>query len=95
MLPDLVTYQVQYLVAFITGLVGKLVGYLADAVSTFGGDVVTAAGNSDQMQALTTGIFGDQNGLIYWINEKVFFVLRELPYSEIGLGLKAILTAMF
>ena len=91
MYPTMVNFQVQYLVAFIVGLVGHLTDLLSGAVQTFGVDMVTQSGNVQTMAALTTGIFGTNNGLIYWINDKVFYLLEHLPYQAIGDGIRAIL----
>jgi hypothetical protein len=95
MIPTLSNFQVQYLVQFITGLVGKLIELLSGAVGDFGVEVTTQAQNTTTMAALTSGIFGPENGLIYWINDKVFYVLENLPYTALGLGIKEIVTALF
>ena len=91
MTPTMVNFQVQYLVSFIVGLIGDLTGLLSGAVTTFGTHLTTSSGNMTTMAALTTGIFGTENGLIYWINDKVFYLLTHLPYAAIGTGLREIL----
>jgi len=95
MTPTVSNFQVQYLVSFITGLVGDLVNLIAGSIATFGTHVTIASGNADLMANLTSGIFGTQNGLIYWINDKVFYVLEKLPYTEIGAGLNQIVHGLF
>ena len=85
--PALECLQVQYLVQYIVGLVGTLVEYIGDAIFLFGGDIVESAGNAMQMNALTTGIFGTDSGLIYWINDKVFYIITYLPWCDLGTGL--------
>jgi hypothetical protein len=72
-------------------LIGDLTTLLSGAITSFGGHLTVQAGNMQTMAALTTGIFGTNNGLIYWINDKVFYLLENLPYAAIGDGLRAIL----
>ena len=62
--------DVQYFVAYIVGLVGDLVNLIGVAITTFGSHMIAAAGDTGKMWALTVGIFGENGGLIYWINEK-------------------------
>ena len=77
-MPAIELLQVQYLVSFIVGLVGELVQEMSAAFASFGGTVSAAAADVNTMAALTTGIFGTDSGLIYWINEKVFYVIEGL-----------------
>ena len=83
-MPGLVSYQVQYFVTFIVAFIGQI----ADAI---GGVFIDGAMDNNAMMQLTTGIFGPQNGLIYWINEKVIWLLENLPYAALGDGLRALL----
>lgn len=80
--PTPVSYQVQYLVSFIVGLIGQILDSLSAGVATIltdlGSVFTGAAGNCTQMAMLTTGIFGNDGGLIYWINEKILWFLAEL-----------------
>ena len=86
-LPAMESLQVQYLVAFIVGLLGRLIELISGAMAVFGNDLITESKNTDTMAALTTGIFGTNSGLIYWINEKVFYLINHLPWETLGNGL--------
>jgi hypothetical protein len=46
------------------------------------------------MAALTTGIFGTNGGLIYWINEKVFYVVENMPWCDLGGGLGVVVKGL-
>ncbi len=83
--------QVQFLVAFIVQMLGQLGGYIADALGFFAGDLVLAGADESVMANLTTGIFGTESGLIYWINDKVFYLITNLPWAELGTGLGALI----
>ena len=87
MYPTIELLQVQYLVSFMVGLVGELIQELSAAFASFGATVTTYAGDANTMAALTTGIFGTDSGLIYWINEKVFYVIENMPWCDLGGGL--------
>ncbi len=93
-MPTIEILQVQYLVSFITGLVGELIQELATAFGNFGVTVSDAAADGNTMAALTTGIFGTNSGLIYWINEKVFYVIENMPWCDLGGGLGQILQGL-
>ena len=82
--------QVQYMVSFVVGLIGELIQEVAQAFESFGVTVSDAAADGNAMGALTTGIFGTNTGLIYWINEKVFYVIENLPWCDLGQGLAII-----
>ena len=86
--------QVQHLVAFIVGLVGELIIEIGGMLTSFGGTVKTYGACADVMQSLTTGIFGTNDGLIYWINDKIFYLIREMPWCELGAGLGALLQGL-
>jgi len=83
--------QVQFLVAFVVKMLGQLGGYIADALGFFATDLVAAGGDAGTMANLTTGIFGTDSGLIYWINDKVFYLITNLPWAELGTGLGALI----
>jgi len=93
-MPTIEVLQVQYLVSFIVGLVGELIQELAGAFESFGITVSDAAADGNVMAALTTGIFGTNSGLIYWINEKVFYVIENLPWCDLGQGLGQIVEGL-
>ena len=40
-----------------------------------------------EMAKLTTGIFGSASGLIALVIDKVFWVISNLPWSDLGQGL--------
>jgi len=87
-MPGLVSYQVQYFVTFIVAFIGQMATEVGAAI----GDVFTSGAlDNNAMMQLTTGIFGPQNGLIYWINEKVIWLLENLPYAALGDGLRDLL----
>jgi hypothetical protein len=86
-MPAIELLQVQYLVSFIVGLVGELIQELSAAFASFGVTVGNYAADAPTMAALTTGIFGSNGGLIYWINEKVFYVIENMPWCDLGQGL--------
>ena len=90
-MPAIESLQVQYLVAFVVQMLGTLTGYIGDAITLFGGDLVAAGSDAGTMQNLTTGIFGTNSGLIYWINDKVFYLIENLPWAELGTGLGALI----
>ncbi len=90
-MPVVESLQVQYLVAFIVQLLGQLLGHLSVAVASFGTDLVNAGGDAGTMANLTTGIFGTNSGLIYWINDKVFYLIQNLPWADLGTGLGALI----
>jgi hypothetical protein len=93
-MPTIESLQVQYLVSFIVGLVGELIVELSEAFNDFGLTVSSYAGNTTVMATLTTGIFGNDGGLIYWINEKVFYVIENMPWCPLGQGLGAIIEGL-
>ena len=86
-MPTIEMLQVQYLVSFMVGLLGELIQELSVAFQNFGVTVADAAADGNAMAALTTGIFGTDSGLIYWINEKVFYVIENMPWCDLGSGL--------
>jgi hypothetical protein len=85
---------VQYLVAFVVGLIGDLITLIAPAVGEFGSHLLCASEDVDTMLALTTGIFGTNSGLIYWINNKVFYLIENMPWCELGAGLGGLLEGL-
>lgn len=72
--PVVATYQVQFLMQFIVGLAGQILAAVSSGLSTILTDVGSVftgtANNCSAMAMLTTGIFGNDGGLIYWINQK-------------------------
>ena len=90
-MPAIESLQVQYLVAFVVQMLGQLTGYIADAFGYFGADWVAAGADAGTMQNLTTGIFGRDSGIIYWINDKEFYVVSHLPWTELGTGIGALI----
>ncbi|MEE8374629.1 MAG: hypothetical protein V3R87_13050 [Dehalococcoidia bacterium] len=94
-MPAVESLQVQYLVAFAIVKLGELMGYIAVAIDSFGIDLVNAGGDGGTMANLTTGIFGTNSGLIYWINDKVAYMAEFMPYTELSLGLGIVLQWFF
>lgn len=86
-MPTIEVMQVQYLVAFCVGLCGEFIQALGKAFADFGVTVCTYSGDGNAMAALTTGIFGTESGLIYWINGKLFWCIEHFPWSDMGQGL--------
>ena len=82
MCPSTMIYQVQHLVAFVVGLIGKVLGTVSTGVNQILTDLgalfLTYSENCTVMASLTTGIFGDNMGLIYWINMKILWLLGQL-----------------
>ena len=72
--PSTVVLQVQHLLAFFVGLTGQVLSTVATGVQQILTDIGTLvtnySSNCTAMASLTTGIFGDNGGLIYWINQK-------------------------
>ncbi len=90
-MPVVESLQVSYFVAFIVQMLGTLTEYIGDAIVLFGGDLVAEGQDVGAMANLTTGIFGTNSGLIYWINDKVFYLIENLPWSDLGTGLGALI----
>ena len=82
MCPSIIVIQTQHLVSFIIGFVGEVLDTVATGVSQIlddlGSWLVVMANNCTAMTKLTTGIFGDNGGLVYWINEKILWFMGEL-----------------
>ena len=93
--PPVEILQVQYIVAFTVQMLGKLTGYIGDAIGFFGGDLVIAGQDAGTMQNLTTGIFGTNSGLILWMNDKVFYMTENMPWTDLAFGLGCLLDSIF
>ncbi len=63
--------DVTYFLAYIVGLVGTIVSSIGATIS---GGVTTPGA----MYALTQGIFGANGGLIYFINEKILWLMDNI-----------------
>ena len=68
------------LVAYITGIIGEIM----DAI---GGVFTSSAAEAAAMNQLTVGIFGEQGGLIYWLNDKIIW--RMVQETLTGLSFTA------
>lgn len=86
MIPEIEVLQVQFLVKFAVALWGDLLRELGSAVSNLGADIVAESQNAQAMAELTTGIFGTDSGLLYWLNDLMFDIVTRLPYCDIGIG---------
>ena len=67
MAPDELVNLVQYIV--------DLVGEIMTAI---GGVFSAGAADAAKMTSLTSGIFGENGGLIYWCNEKLLWLLENI-----------------
>ncbi len=63
--------DLEYLVQFILDLIGNI-------LANWGHAWTDSAANPLHMWVLTTGIFGEQGGLIYWCNEKLLWLLDQI-----------------
>ena len=94
-MPAIESLQVQYLVAFVVGQLGRLIELISGAMATYGNDLISAGSDPLRMQALTTGIFGTNSGIIYWINDKEFYVVSKMPWTELGNGIGFLINGIF
>ncbi len=93
-MPTLDILQVQHLVSYAMALVGDLVNEVSSGFSNFGSTVGQAAADANAMAMLTTGIFGTHSGLVYWINNKVFYLIENFPWCDLGQGLGVVLRGL-
>ena len=72
--PQFVAFQVQHLVSFFVGLAGQVLGTVATGVNQILTDLGSLftdySSNCTPMAQPTTGTFGDNVRLIYWISLK-------------------------
>ncbi len=65
-----------------------LVEYIVDIVgsimSAIGGVFSSSAAEPAAMTTLTIGIFGENGGLIYWLNEKMLWMLEQQILAGLG-----------
>ncbi len=90
-MPQIEVLQVQYLVKYVVELVGVLVANLGGVMGRVGAGIAAQSEDPETMAELTTGIFGTNSGLIYWLNDWMFDVISRLPYSDLGVGLHSLL----
>jgi hypothetical protein len=62
--------DLQLLVSYIVGLVG-------DIISAIGSAITATAVDVDAMNALTVGLFGENGGLFYLLNEKTIWMMEQ------------------
>jgi len=94
-LPTIDILQVQHLVSYVIGLIGTLVDDIGIAFNDFGATTVSsAAADSNAMPMLTTGIFGTHSGLIYWLNNKLFYLIENFPWCDFGQALSVLLRGL-
>ena len=55
-----------------------LVGLVGDIMSAIGGAITATAVDAGAMTDLTVGIFGENGGLIYWLNEKLLWLMENI-----------------
>ena len=63
--------DLQYLVVYILGLIGDIATAIGDTISADAADSVV-------MYDLTLGIFGENGGLIYWLNDKLLWLMEQI-----------------
>ena len=88
------TQQVGYLVQFMVEDLGILIGLLSNAMSTFGAFTFAGAQDDVRMRELTTGIFGTQDGLIYWMKNDLFYLVNYLGEPTAALKLANFIAAL-
>ena len=81
------TMEVGHLAAFIVGMIGEMFGEVFAGLTNFSDWLTTTGGDVAAMDNLTIGIFGTTDGLIYWINNLVFYIIENLPWCDLGQGL--------
>ncbi len=69
------------LTGFIIGLVGEILAEVGTMVGNLGATFGLYAEDPLVVGALNLGIFGENGGLIYWLNEKVLWLIGELLNS--------------
>lgn len=84
----------------VTGMVGDLTELIANAFVTFGQHVQASSSPLSptySMDLLATGLFSstvDDYGLIYFVNEKIMWLLAEINAVPVWDGFKAFLMAL-
>jgi hypothetical protein len=63
--------DVQLFVTYIVGLIGDIISAIGDAISA-------SAADPGMMEDLTYGIFSEEGGLIYWLNEKLLWMMEQI-----------------
>jgi len=63
--------DVRYLVVYIMGLIGDITTAIGDTIST-------DAADAGVIYDLTIGVFGENGGLIYWLNDKLLWLMEQL-----------------
>ena len=62
----------------VTLFVTYIVGLVGDIMSAIGGAITATATDGGAMSDLTIGIFGENGGLIYWLNEKLLWLMEQI-----------------
>ena len=60
------------------GLVQFIVNLIGNILANWGHSWTDSAANPLHMWVLTTGIFGENGGLIYWCNEKLVWLIEQI-----------------
>ncbi len=94
MIPEIEQLQVQFLVKFVVVLWGDLLRELGSAMTNLGADISVESQNAQAMAELTTGIFGTDSGLLYWLNDYIIDIVTRLPYCDLGIGLHGLLDGL-
>ncbi len=93
-MPQIEILQVQYLVKYVVELMGALVGSMGGVMERVGAGVAAQSEDPQTMAELTTGIFGTNSGLVYWLNGWMFDVVSRLPYCDLGVGMHTFLAGL-
>ena len=62
----------------VTLFVTFMVGLAGDIVTAIGHSFQEGAANPLYNKILTIGIFGENGGLIYWLNEKLLWMMEQI-----------------
>lgn len=68
----------------VQGFVQWFITMMGDAMAAVGNHIQISAASDVEMGKLTVGIFGTTDGLLYWINDKIFYVIAGLQTADIG-----------
>jgi len=86
--------QVQGLVTVLVAWIGDALGLISGSLVVFGNHLVEGAKDTTYMGLLTNGIFGTKDGLLYWMKNDVFYILKAFNELPIADGLTALLKAI-
>ena len=82
-----VNLQVQGYVEFMISLVG-------DVMNAIGSHFLVTAADPVAAERFTTGVFGTDSGLFYWMNDKALYATTELQGADLGNLLASIISSI-